>query len=72
MLTAIVLISYALVILFDLVPSWKTWNTKEKIVYLVALAAGLCVLFLQSIHIKVPGPSPFIIDIVTRIFPWAG
>ena len=68
MLTAIVILLYFCVVLFDFLPSVKTLSKKGSIVYCTFLSLSFAVLFLYSIDIKVPGPSEAIKSIIQKIF----
>ena len=60
MVTAIVVILYACVVVFDLVPLFKKGQKKEGWIYTVCFAVTFCVLILHTLGISVPSPAPLI------------
>jgi hypothetical protein len=69
MLTAIVLITFALTMALDWFPGIRTKPKKESVVYGLMMAAALAVLVLYSVGIKVANPSGAIRSVVSAIFP---
>jgi hypothetical protein len=69
MLTAIVLVTFALTAALDWLPGIRTKPKKESVVYGLMMAGALATLFLYSIGIKVEGPSALIRSVVGAIFP---
>ncbi|MGI6151708.1 MAG: hypothetical protein ACOYIR_07140 [Christensenellales bacterium] len=69
MITIIVLMIFAFVILFDLIPAQKDWEFKERAVYVTILAISFVGLLLHSLNVKVPSVSDAIENIVSAIFP---
>ena len=64
MLTAIVLLLYVRVVLFDFMPAKKERKFAENIVYFALLSVSMAVLILFSMGIELPGPSQPIRSIV--------
>lgn len=67
--TAIVIILYLCIFIFDLMPIIKNKEKKVYWVYLVFFMVSFCVLILYTLHIEVPSPSILIKQIVLKIFP---
>lgn len=68
MLTAIVVLLYFFVILFDFIPTRKEHTTQRNVVYWGMLSVSFCVLVLYSMDIKVPGPTEPIKFVVEKLF----
>ena len=68
MLTAIVILLYICVVLFDFLPSKKTRSKKESVIYCTLLFVSFSVLVLFTFDIRVPGPSEPIRNIVEKLF----
>ena len=69
MLTAIVLVLFALTAALDWLPDIKRRPKKEAVVYGLLWAFGLAILFLYSVGVSVPSPSGAIRNMVKAIFP---
>ena len=69
MLTAIVLLLYLFVLLFDLLPGGKSRSRAELAVYWAALCISFCVLLLYSLDIKPPSLMAPIVALVRGMFP---
>ncbi|MEA4893690.1 MAG: hypothetical protein VB064_00330 [Oscillospiraceae bacterium] len=67
-MTALIILLYICVVLFDFIPYRKSRSPKETVIYCVLLSVSLCVLFLYSLGINVPGPSEPIIMAVEALF----
>jgi succinate dehydrogenase hydrophobic anchor subunit len=63
-LTAIVLVLYTLVVLFDFLPSKKERKITESIVYFALLSVSMAILVLFTLGIELPGPSQPIRSVV--------
>lgn len=72
MVTAIVVILYAVVIIVDFMVTGKHWPMKERVVYWAILILSFGGMFLASLGIQVPGPSGVIRNIVEWIAPVSG
>jgi len=68
MLTAIVVLLYFFVILFDYAPTRRERTAKAIFVYWSFLSISFCVLILYSLDIKVPGPNEPIKYVVEKLF----
>ena len=68
MLTAIVVILYAVIVPIDFRLTFKSGGKKEKLVYFGLLAVSLFVLLLYSLGIPVPSPSVPITRVIDSIF----
>jgi cytochrome b561 len=69
MLTAIVLVLFALTAVMDWLPDIRKRPKKETVVYGLLWSCGLAVLFLYSVGVAVPSPSGAIRSVVEAIFP---
>ena len=69
MLTAIVLIVFALTVAFDWLPGIKTKPARETLVYGLLMSVALIILFLYTIGIEIEGPSNAIRSVVEAIIP---
>ena len=56
-LASMVLLVYALVIVIELIPSFRQASVKEGVISCVLLSVSFVVLLLYSFGINVPGPS---------------
>lgn len=69
MLTAIVVLLYLFVLLFDLLPTRKSRSKGELAVYWAALGISFCVLILYSMDITPPSLMDPIVTMVQKLFP---
>jgi len=67
MLTVIVIMLYALVILFDFIPHRKERPVIAGVIYCAMMAVSFVVLILYSLGIQVPGPSEAIENMVNTL-----
>lgn len=54
MLTAIIIILFALILLLDLLPNFKKWIPRERCVYLALFSASFILLLLFTLDVKLP------------------
>ncbi len=69
MLTAIVIILFALVLVLDLLPGFGKRPLRERIVYLTAFSASFVFLLLSSLGVNIPGLSGALISLFKEILP---
>lgn len=68
MLTVIMIILYFGVFFLDFLPNFPSGDRKGRWVYLAFFLASFTVIFLYSIDIMIPSPSPVIRMIVEKLF----
>ncbi len=69
MLTAIVLLVFAVVFMIDFLPLNRIISPKEKWVYGAFMLLSMGVLMMYSMDITVPSPSKLIINALDAIIP---
>lgn len=57
MLTAIILLLFALILILDYLPGFKSRVKRANFVYALFLAVSFCVLLLYSLDVPIPGPT---------------
>ena len=61
MVLAIVCITFALVVLMGLWPSWKTRSKKENTFYMICICVSFVVLLLRSLEVSLPDPTQMLV-----------
>lgn len=69
MLTAIVIVVFLIVIIFDFLPASGRWSLKERILYLVLFSVSFAVLLLSSLNVQLPSISNAFIAVLKKILP---
>lgn len=72
MLTAIILILFALILVLDYLPGFKSRVKRANFVYAFFLAVSLCVLLLYSLDVPIPGPTRAIQAAAGKVFTLLG
>lgn len=57
MMTAIILVLFALILVLDYLPGFKSRAKRANFVYALFLAVSFCVLLLYSLDVPIPGPT---------------
>jgi len=68
-ITAIVVVLFAVILVKDFMPYWKSTGIKDKIVYCALMLASFSMLILYTFNVLIPSPAEPIRDLVDAIFP---
>lgn len=69
MLTAIVIILFALVLVLDFMPNFKKWVLRERFVYLAAFSVSFVFLLLSSLNVNPSSFSGSLISLLKIFLP---
>ncbi len=69
MITLIVVVIFLVIIAADLLPKWKTMDTREKFFYCALMLVSFSVLVLFTFDVKIPSPTKPITKLIDALFP---